>query len=318
VQKRALPIEILHHPIRLDATLPVAGGRPYEQRDRPIRFLHTHECLELGYCYSGSGVFVVGGKVLPFAAGDVSFINHTEPHLARSAPGTSSHWTWVYLDPVRLVGPMPDDAALLDPTPLAGPGFRNLLPADAHPQVNRVVLRIVEELRDRRAGHVSALRALAWELMTLMRRLELRATDGATDGAATGVRRTRRAARPRAAAAHGRYDRLAPALGYLAHHYMDPIDVAGLAARCDLSPAQFRRRFAATLGRSPRAYWHDLRMRMAGSLLRNTSRSVLEISQDVGFDTLSSFNRVFKATHGVSPRAWRKRGSVERTTPPPF
>jgi len=72
--------------------------------------------------------------------------------------------------------------------------------------------------------------------------------------------------------------------------------------------------FVSTIGRPPRAYWHDLRMRMAASLLRTTARSVLQISQDVGFETLSSFNRVFRATFATTPRAWRA-GMVRASEP---
>jgi len=286
MQKRSFPVQIIDAPVRLNPVCPIDGGDPFEQQDRPITFLHRHNCLELGYCFSGSGVFVVGEKVLPFGAGDVTFINHTEVHLARSAPGTSSHWAWIYLDPIRLVGHSTADASTLDPTPWGGPSFCNVLKGANHPHVARVVARMVQELRGRERGYAQALRALTWELMTLMHRLPI----------------------PNASAVPRRdFDRLAPALHYLSHRYMERVNVQKLAGLCKLSEAQFRRVFVSTIGRPPRAYWHDLRMRMAASLLRTTARPVLEISQDVGFETLSSFNRVFRATFTTTPRAWRGR-----------
>src|SRR5687768_4151735 len=99
MQKRSSGLEIVFAPIPLDPELPITGGLPFVQADNPITLLHYHDCLELGYCFSGSGIFMVGEKVLPFGAGDVAFINHTEVHLAQSAPGTHSEWTWIYLDP---------------------------------------------------------------------------------------------------------------------------------------------------------------------------------------------------------------------------
>jgi AraC-like DNA-binding protein len=50
---------------------------------------------------------------------------------------------------------------------------------------------------------------------------------------------------------------------------------------------------------------------MAASLLRGTPLSVLEISQEVGFETLSSFNRFFLKNFHSSPRAWRKAQTFE-------
>jgi AraC-like DNA-binding protein len=34
---------------------------------------------------------------------------------------------------------------------------------------------------------------------------------------------------------------------------------------------------------------------------------VLTIAMDAGFRSLSSFNKAFKDTHGVTPTAWRKQ-----------
>jgi len=92
----------------------------------------------------------------------------------------------------------------------------------------------------------------------------------------------------------------------MAGHYADPVDISLLARYCRMSVPHFRRTFTNTIGRPPGEYWHDLRMRMAASLLRTTSRPILEISYEVGFETLSSFNRMFHDTFAMSPREWRK------------
>ncbi|MBC8010431.1 MAG: AraC family transcriptional regulator, partial [Burkholderiales bacterium] len=44
---------------------------------------------------------------------------------------------------------------------------------------------------------------------------------------------------------------------------------------------------------------------MAASLLRGTTRTILEIGQLVGFESPSSLNRQFRARYGKSPRSWR-------------
>jgi AraC-like DNA-binding protein len=288
MQKRSFPKEIRYDEAALDPALPIRGGEPFSQRDRPIRFLHFHQCLELGYCYSGRGIFMVGEKILPFQAGDVSFINHTEVHLARSAPGTASEWTWIYLDPVRLVGPLGSGLKTLDPAHLAGPSFGNILSARRHPRINRIVTDMVDELRGGRKGRADALRALAWQLMVEAQRL----LPSRASGPSSRI---------------PEYDRMVPALQHLSRTYAEPVRIAGLARRCGMSEPHFRRIFLRAVGQGPRSYWHGLRLHMAASLLSGTSRSVLEISQEVGFETLSSFNRLFLKTFGVPPRVWRSR-----------
>lgn len=290
MQKRSNIRDIQHHPIALNSSLPISGGEHSFQQDSPITYLHYHNCLEVGYCYSGSGIFVVGEKILPFHAGDVVFINRSEAHLARSSPGTHSEWAWVYLDPVSLAGGVGSNFELLDPSPFCGPEFHNIISPLDDPQIGETVKCMVAELASQANGRAEMIRALVWQLMVRVRRI---APDNHDGGARV----------------FPDYERVAPALQYMANHLADPLDVNRLARLCSLSAPHFRRIFGNAVGRSPRAYWHALRMRMAASLLRESKRSILEISQEVGFDTLSSFNRQFLKHFGRSPREWR-RGQI--------
>ncbi|HEX8833058.1 MAG TPA: AraC family transcriptional regulator [Abditibacteriaceae bacterium] len=285
MQKRA-NLAIKYVPIPLPSALPICGGEPFDQLDAPIRYLHFHGCLELGLCYEGNGIFVVGDKVLPFSAGDVSFIEGTEVHLARSAPGTRSHWTWIYLDPV-LMAHGPDTFDELDPAPFSGSNFCNIISGVAYPHVAQIVARLVEELRNKPAGYERMLRLLVCQFMLEMKRIAPRTVEE----------------KP---LSRVHYERLAPALARMATGKGETPSPGELATLCGLSEAHFRRLFKATMGRSPREYSFDLRMRLASSLLRGTAKTVLSISQDTGFHSLSSFNRVFQKTFAMSPREWRK------------
>jgi AraC-like DNA-binding protein len=73
-----------------------------------------------------------------------------------------------------------------------------------------------------------------------------------------------------------------------------------------MSEPNFRRQFRSVMGISPQAYLLDLRLHMACSLLRSSALSILTISQETGFETLSSFNRAFRACFKTSPREWRR------------
>ena len=281
-----LPYRIEFNPIPLKPDFPILGGGPlYRHDDHPITYLHVHQALELGYCHSGSGIFIVAGKVMPFADGSISVIGSGEPHLARSTPGTESIWSWITLDPVRLLGPAAD-ARLLDPGPLAGPDFTNVLSGEKALPVTPIVLRLIEELTRRGPDYHAAVKALTWLLMVELKRL------------APGHRQE--------AISPSHYLRIAPALDHLASHHAEPLRVADLARRCCMSEPHFRRLFVQAVGKSPQAYWLDLRLQVACSLLRSTSRSILDVSEQAGFETLSSFNRAFRKSFRTTPRAWRR------------
>ena len=95
--------------------------------------------------------------------------------------------------------------------------------------------------------------------------------------------------------------------------YADPLDVPAIARRAHASPAHFSRRFKATFGETPHQYLLTRRIERAKHLLRETDRSVTEISLDVGFQSLGSFSSKFKALVGGNPTEYRRR---ERGLPP--
>jgi transcriptional regulator GlxA family with amidase domain len=89
--------------------------------------------------------------------------------------------------------------------------------------------------------------------------------------------------------------------------YADALDVEWLARSVSLSRAHFIRSFRATFGETPHRYLQRRRIERAMALLRETDRSVTEISLDVGFTSLGTFSRTFRDVVGESPRAYRER-----------
>ena len=55
--------------------------------ENPSIGAHIHNLFEIGYCYSGSGVFLIGGKIFTFKPGDAVVITSHEVHLAKGDPG---------------------------------------------------------------------------------------------------------------------------------------------------------------------------------------------------------------------------------------
>jgi AraC-like DNA-binding protein len=87
--------------------------------------------------------------------------------------------------------------------------------------------------------------------------------------------------------------------------YGDALDVAALARRAHVSPSHFSRSFKAAYGATPHQFLIARRVERAALLLRETDRSVTEISLDVGFRSLGSFSATFSRWLGVSPSAYR-------------
>jgi len=60
------------------------------------------------------------------------------------------------------------------------------------------------------------------------------------------------------------------------------------------------------LGTSPTEYVNRARMEQAAYWLEMSSKSILEIAGDCGTENLSHFYKLFRETHGVTPRAYRE------------
>jgi transcriptional regulator GlxA family with amidase domain len=86
--------------------------------------------------------------------------------------------------------------------------------------------------------------------------------------------------------------------------------VSEMAARCGLEERTFLRRFSKATGLKPTEYSQRLRVGKAREMLEFTSRSVSQISQEVGYDDVAAFRKVFRTVVGLTPGAYRQRFSV--------
>lgn len=100
--------------------------------------------------------------------------------------------------------------------------------------------------------------------------------------------------------------RVAKVCDYIERNYRHEIRLADLALIADLTETSFSRFFSMHAGRSISDYILSVRIGHAVRLLLNTSMDIAEVCYDCGFNTVSHFNRCFKARKGCSPTQFRK------------
>lgn len=84
-------------------------------------------------------------------------------------------------------------------------------------------------------------------------------------------------------------------------------NIGDLARQSLLSPNSFMHRFKAQTGYSALEYVIKIRLDKARDLLLNSSLSVKEISNLVGYENPLYFSRLFRKTEGISPREYRAK-----------
>lgn len=88
-------------------------------------------------------------------------------------------------------------------------------------------------------------------------------------------------------------------------HLAEELDLSRLAEMCMFSPYHFHRIAKAFLGEPLGSYINRLRVESATRSLRYTDSSIQDIAYGVGYDSPSSFNKVFKQYYGISPSEFR-------------
>jgi len=82
--------------------------------------------------------------------------------------------------------------------------------------------------------------------------------------------------------------------------------VEELGQRGGMSRSTFALRFKETVGVSPMEYLTRWRMLLAGDRMANTSDSISEISQSLGYQSASAFTKAFRKIMGCSPRQYSR------------
>jgi len=102
---------------------------------------------------------------------------------------------------------------------------------------------------------------------------------------------------------------VARALALLHHDITRRWTVDDLGREVGLSRSALADRFIRLIGVPPMHYLANWRMQVATQKLRNTSASLAQIAEIVGYDSEAAFSRAFKKAFGAAPATWRRSNS---------
>ncbi len=102
-------------------------------------------------------------------------------------------------------------------------------------------------------------------------------------------------------------ERIIYSLQYLSEHIEENPTIGYLASRCNVSEVYFRKQFKDSLGMTPLEYRNILRLNRAKTYLEYGDISVQEISNMLGYSTVSHFIKEFRVHTGYSPLKYRKQ-----------
>lgn len=287
------------------------SGEEWRISDIPSGILHFHNCLEIGLCESDSGYMDFAGAPHPFRSGDVSVMATDVTHTTYSTPGTASKWSYIFANVEELLQPYFPLDTISNGDALTGllRSYCAILPRSEHPEIYSLVVDIVHEMQKEETNFQFSVRGLMLSLIIKLMNLYSASDD-------TG----------QFTPPHENSLSIAPALSYIRQNYMTDFPMETLAEMCHMSPTHFRRTFGTIMGFGALEYVHRIRIDHATTMLRTTEMPILNISEEIGFHSVSSFNRRFMEIVGMTPTQYRNQMSFIRdrsvlkctgwTTPP--
>lgn len=99
---------------------------------------------------------------------------------------------------------------------------------------------------------------------------------------------------------------------YIEQHKTEPLSLAAVAQASGASVFHFCKVFKKTTGLKFTDYVGRVRLENAKTQLLNPNRRISEVAYDVGFQSLTQFNRMFKRVFGQSPTEFRAHLSTNK------
>jgi two-component system response regulator YesN len=102
------------------------------------------------------------------------------------------------------------------------------------------------------------------------------------------------------------------AIDYIKHNYMKKITLEEVSSHVYLSASYFSKVFNDEMKCNFNAYLNKIRIEVSKNLLMDKSLSLIDISNLIGYEDQSYFNKVFKKATGISPGHYREtRGKAK-------
>jgi len=273
--------------------------RKYVPVDTDIN-LHRHKYIQINYVASGGGFHYINDKGIGIEKGDIFVIPPYVPHAivkhegrdleifefefstkfilpaGESIEDTGSYMDFAYLEPFIVI----EEAVK--------PKF-NLSEKLQH-RIEEILYEALCEFKEKRSGYLLIIKALLLKLLVITGRAysdEIKGTE--FEKLFIGYKSV-----------------VTDAVSYINENYSRDIKLRDAADAVGYSRSRFSYLFKSVLGQTFVEYLTKVRINKAAELLSDGGMSITDISYAVGFNTISNFNKAFKAVMGETPRAYRK------------
>lgn len=288
-KKKKPKMEYRYYEMPTDSPVLALLGEKWTQNyGRNIDYLHFHNHLEIGFCYSGKGILTLEDEDRIFTGGMFSVIPKNFPHTTNSDGETLSSWEYLFIDADTFLAEFYHDNPIMADRMIRRVNRKvHFCKVTEMPEMVELIRQIMEIMRNRRELYLEEAKGIVLALLVEIARWNK--VEGETEGKPVG-----------------NSSLISPALDYISEFPDQQIRIEELAQMCHISETHFRRSFSECMNMTPVEYINWVRIKTACDELKKTNDSIGDIAVRTGFNTLSTFNRNFQKVMGISPHEWRK------------
>lgn len=107
------------------------------------------------------------------------------------------------------------------------------------------------------------------------------------------------------------YKKIVAAKVFIDENFQEPIDLHRLSREACLSRYHFHRLFTRVYQKTPHQYLTQKRIEQARQWLAKEQRSITDICNHIGFESIGSFSTLFKKEIGHAPRDYREKAMLK-------
>lgn len=254
---------------------------------------HAHPEVELVYVKESFGKRIIGDKIEPFEPGDMVFIGSNLPHVwlndetfYNGSNKQRAKSAVLYFNKLIFSSVFYSMKEAKKVNEFFGKAERGI---KIEGKTREIVARKMEELVEKK--DLERIIGLLEILQVLCESDELSYIT--SEGYAQPVR-------------NGDADRLSDVYKYVQTHFKEDISLQTVSTIAHLTPQSFCRLFRKRTNKNFVEYLNQVRISNACKYLLETDWTISQIAYNCGYKTVSNFNKIFKETTGLNPKAYRE------------
>lgn len=254
--------------------------------------IHWHEEFEVILVIDGRCNYKIDLEAFIIEKGDILMIGPQKLHTLNSINDITLSWTSFVFNIDMLKSLNTDGALLKYISPILNNNHQIPLIIKNNDTYYDNILTVIKDIitcyKEKDIAYELELKSLLYKLFSLFYKGNLIVTN--TDKNIINTKVT---------------DKVKLVLNYIHDNYSNNISINTLANICDYSEYHFMRFFKKHIGMTCIQYINNYRLEKASLLLNSTSKPIMDISLEVGFDNLSYFNKLFKNKYNLTPKEFR-------------